>query len=179
MASWYFTIDEIAAQNDWFVRLVFLRIYSTETMEIGNRRKYIIPLTKINKKELAGFADMSRPTIQKYADNLPLGEYSFVPLLGRTLEYDTTQIDRIIEAAKTMHGGARNDFVKVVFYTIGLVNRHSGTYSHSLKQFAEELSLNYTTIQKHIEKAIELKLFNRSQVGNSFSGESSTYSFTS
>ena len=111
---------------------------------------------------------MSRPTIQKYADNLPLGEYSFVPLLGRTLEYDATQIDRIIEAAKTMHGGARNDFVKVVFYTIGLINRHSGTYSHSLKQFAEELSLNYTTVQKHIDKAIELKLFNRSQVGNSF-----------
>ena len=66
MANWYFTIDEIILRNDWFIRLVFLRTYSTETMEIGNRRKYIIPLLKLNKKELAGFADMSRPTIQKY-----------------------------------------------------------------------------------------------------------------
>ena len=65
MANWYFTIDEIILRNDWFIRLVFLRTYSTETMEIGNRRKYIIPLLKLNKKELAGFADMSRPTIQK------------------------------------------------------------------------------------------------------------------
>jgi hypothetical protein len=176
MANWYFTIDEIVSHNDWFIRLVFLRTYSTETMEIGNRRKYIIPLSKLNKKELAGFADMSRPTIQKYADDLPLGEYSFVPLLGRTLEYDTKQIDQILTAAKTMHGGARNDFVKVTFYAIGLINKHGGSYSHSLKQFAEELLLNYSTVQKHIDVATELKLFNRAQTGNSFSGESSIYS---
>ena len=89
---------------------------------------------------------------------MPLGEYSFVPLLGRTLEYDTKQIDEILAAAKTMHGGARNDFVKVTFYAIGLINKHGGSYSHSLKQFAEELLLNYSTVQKTYRYGNRIKI---------------------
>ncbi|NCB45718.1 hypothetical protein EOM81_01760, partial [bacterium] len=116
MGNWYFTIDELASRSDWYILLVYLRTYSTETMEIGNRRKYIIPLDKINRSELAHFTEMSRPTIQRYVDTLPLGEYSFVPLLGRTLEYDGAQLDNIIVAAKTLNGGARNEFVKVSLY---------------------------------------------------------------
>ena len=177
MSNWYFTIDEIAGRNDWYVLLVYLRTYVTETMEIGNKRKYIIPLTKINRSELAHFTEMSRPTIQRYVDNLPLSEYSFSPLLGRTLEYDGAQLDSVIATAKKLNGGARNEFTKVALYIIGLLNKHNGYYSHALKQFAAELELNYSTVQRHIDAAIEAELFERSSTGNSFSGESSTYSF--
>lgn len=177
MSNWYFTIDELVARSDWFIMLVYLRVYATETMEIGNRRKYIIPLKKINRSELAAFTEMSRPTIQRYVDGLPLGEYAFPPLLGRTLEYDGSQLDSIIAAAKKLNGGARNEFTKVAMYVVGLLNKHNGIYSHALKQFAAELELNYSTVQRHIEASIAAELFERSLTGNSFSGESSTYSF--